>query len=253
MLHFLGRLHLIFLHLPISFLIVAGLFGFWSHWKKTAVHQEALHITLLLGAITAAISSGCGWLLAQDGDYEQTILEQHQWLGFATSGLAWATWMLRKNTLFLFFLTLTVLVIAITGHLGGTLTHGEGYLTAPSTRPVAVSTVSPSVAATVGGHATFFETSIRPILTEKCTKCHNAAKRKGALSLDSAEGIKKGGKHGPCVVAGQPDSSLLWQRINLPIHHEEHMPPKGRPQLTAKEIALFKNWILDGADFRQIK
>ena len=39
----------------------------------------------------------------------------------------------------------------------------------------------------------FFETKVRPVLAEKCYKCHSvsAGKAKGGLVLDSARGLAK--------------------------------------------------------------
>ena len=44
----------------------------------------------------------------------------------------------------------------------------------------------------------FFEKRIRPVLVEKCYKCHsaNSEKLKGKLRLDTREGIRKGGESG---------------------------------------------------------
>src|SRR5438094_9106867 len=45
----------------------------------------------------------------------------------------------------------------------------------------------------------FFEKQVRPVLTEKCYKCHSAGaeKIKGGLLLDSRKGWMKGGESGP--------------------------------------------------------
>lgn len=64
-----------------------------------------------------------------------------------------------------------------------------------------------------------------PVLSAKCTSCHNPQKTKGALDLTSIEGIQKGGENGEVWVAHRPEESLLLQRIELPLEHEEHMPP----------------------------
>src|SRR5258706_540391 len=55
---------------------------------------------------------------------------------------------------------------------------------------------------------TFFETKIRPVLAASCYKCHGSQKALSGLRLDSREAILKGGKHGPAVVAGEPERSL---------------------------------------------
>ena len=51
----------------------------------------------------------------------------------------------------------------------------------------------------------FFEKKIRPVLAEKCYKCHAAdsEKIKGGLVLDTREGIRRGGDSGPAVEIGR--------------------------------------------------
>src|SRR5580693_2392096 len=46
-----------------------------------------------------------------------------------------------------------------------------------------------------------FEKKIRPVLVERCYKCHSARseKLKGGLLLDSQEGVMKGGEDGPVI------------------------------------------------------
>ena len=53
----------------------------------------------------------------------------------------------------------------------------------------------------------FFENKIRPVLIDKCYKCHSAEakKLKGKLRLDNWAGMDKGGDSGkPAVVPGDP-------------------------------------------------
>ena len=48
----------------------------------------------------------------------------------------------------------------------------------------------------------FFETKIRPVLVQRCYRCHNSkmAAPKGDLVLDTKEGMLKGGTSGPALV-----------------------------------------------------
>ena len=92
----------------------------------------------------------------------------------------------------------------------------------------------------------FFEKKIRPVLSDKCYKCHSAqsAKVKGGLLLDSRETLLKGGDTGPAIVPGIPEKSLLIKAI----HYEDEelqMPPK--EQLTEAQIKDFEAWIRMGA------
>jgi hypothetical protein len=85
----------------------------------------------------------------------------------------------------------------------------------------------------------FFETKIRPVLSQQCYACHTDEKM-GGLRLDSKEGVSK------VVVPGDPDNSLLITAIrqtgNLKM-------PKGGTPLTEAQIADFSMWIKDGAFF----
>ena len=58
-----------------------------------------------------------------------------------------------------------------------------------------------------------FEHEVRPLLVNKCWKCHGPDKQQGELRLDSAAALKKGGSSGPVVVPGKPEQSLLLQAV----------------------------------------
>jgi hypothetical protein len=60
----------------------------------------------------------------------------------------------------------------------------------------------------------FFERRIRPVLVQRCYRCHSleAEKVKGGLLLDSREGLVKGGHSGPASVAGRTPG---WWRTFL--------------------------------------
>jgi hypothetical protein len=92
----------------------------------------------------------------------------------------------------------------------------------------------------------FFEKKIRPVLAERCHSCHSAKaeKLKGALLLDSREGIEKGGSQGRAVAPGDPEGSLLIRAIRQ-TDEDLKMPPKGR--LTPEEVADFEEWVRRGA------
>src|SRR5216684_791159 len=93
----------------------------------------------------------------------------------------------------------------------------------------------------------FFESKIRPILANNCYACHTGAKS-GGLRLDSREGIIQGGKSGPAMVAGKPESSLLIQATNH-THPKLKMPPGDKLEDT--EIADLAKWVNDGAVWPQ--
>jgi hypothetical protein len=69
---------------------------------------------------------------------------------------------------------------------------------------------------------------------------------KGNLSVASKEALLIGGKAGPAVVAGQPESGELLKRVMLDPAHEDFMPADGKTPLTKEEITLITWWIKNG-------
>src|SRR5687767_15671570 len=96
-------------------------------------------------------------------------------------------------------------------------------------------------------HAEFFEAKVRPILSGHCYKCHSLeqGKAKGDLTLDTREGVLKGGKDGVVLKPGDPDGSLLITAIGY-LDPDLQMPPKGE-KLSAEQIAILTAWVKMGA------
>jgi len=90
-----------------------------------------------------------------------------------------------------------------------------------------------------------YVTEIKPILVERCYACHGVLKQQGKLRTDTAEFLKQGGKHGPAVVIGKPETSHLIERLSAK-DEDERMPPEGEP-LKPEQLALIKLWIAQGA------
>lgn len=84
-----------------------------------------------------------------------------------------------------------------------------------------------------------FESRIRPLLIERCHKCHADTMAKGGLRLDSRAAMLQGGETGTAVVPGNPDESLLLQAVR----HQNGlaMPPDGK--LNETQIADLARWI----------
>jgi hypothetical protein len=92
----------------------------------------------------------------------------------------------------------------------------------------------------------FFEKKIRPVLVERCYKCHSATseKLKGGLRLDSLQGLLKGGDTRPAIVPGDPEKSLLVEAIRYQ-NPDLQMPPKLK--LPDATVSDFVEWIKLGA------
>ena len=93
----------------------------------------------------------------------------------------------------------------------------------------------------------FFEAKIRPVLVQRCYKCHSAAalkkgKLEGQLQLDTRAGMRQGGETGPAVVPGDVKASALLGAIR---HDTFKMPPNTK--LRAEVIADFVKWVEMGA------
>lgn len=93
-------------------------------------------------------------------------------------------------------------------------------------------------------HAKFFESKVLPLLVENCQSCHGEKKQKGGLRLDSAEGVRKGGKDGAILVAGQPAQSRIITAISY-TDKDLQMPPEDR--LSPQQVEILTQWVAMGA------
>ncbi len=91
----------------------------------------------------------------------------------------------------------------------------------------------------------FFEKQVRPLLVERCVKCHGGDKTRGSLKLTSREAILQGGDTGPAVVPGKPDESLLVQLVR---RTDKMKMPKG-DKLPDREIAVLTRWVEMGLPY----
>lgn len=91
-----------------------------------------------------------------------------------------------------------------------------------------------------------FNKDIRPILNEKCLKCHGGVKANGGFSLlfeEDAFAVTETGN--PAIVRGQHKQSELYKRL-VHADPELRMPFESEP-LTSDEIDLIARWIDEGA------
>ncbi|HSI06943.1 MAG: c-type cytochrome domain-containing protein [Rariglobus sp.] len=244
----LGNLHLVFLHLPIGFVVAAVLVEFWR-WRRPSAENAWLQGRLLAAnAVASLLTAGAGLLLAANGKYDGDLVALHRWTGVACAGLAIAAWFVHaRGRVWMARGTLGVLLAAtvVAGHLGATLTHGPAATAFwPTGKPAAKNATTVPVAPV----DTVFVKEIQPILTKACIDCHGPEKSKGRLRLDSREAALAGGKSGePTLVPGKPEQSELLRRVKLPRDDDEAMPSDDGPGLTPAEIAALERWIAAGA------
>src|SRR5258705_9261285 len=87
----------------------------------------------------------------------------------------------------------------------------------------------------------FFEKNIRPVLAERCYRCHSAdaEKIKGGLVLDTREGLLKGGDNGVVIVPGKPEKNRLIT-AGMVKDGEDGGPPEGA--LAGERSRAFRGW-----------
>jgi hypothetical protein len=142
----------------------------------------------------------------------------------------------------------------LTGHLGGSLTHGADYLYVYMPAPfkgwfLGKAETAPVIADVQ--EALIYEDIIVPILKKSCYKCHSQQKQKGKLRLDSPTFIAAGGKSGKSIInISTPEASEMLRRIHLPLNDDEHMPPNEKDELTEADKALLSWWIKQGPDYQ---
>lgn len=241
-----GRAHPLLLHLPIGLAVVLALLPLYGQRRLARPELQPLlapllHLTALLSVLTAL----GGQLLAAEGGYPEDLVRVHRWAGSGVAVLAYATlasyrqhqsW--RPATSVLAVVNLFVVVVA--GHWGARLTHGDDFLLQPLRAPAAAPVVTDSTPV--------FQAVVEPLLRAKCYGCHNENKRKGGLLLTTRAGLLAGGDSGPLWDTLAAEGGQLLQRLHLPLTHDDHMPPAGKPQLTPAELALIADWVRAGAD-----
>ena len=91
-----------------------------------------------------------------------------------------------------------------------------------------------------------YESQIRPLLSKYCYRCHGPSMQQSGLRLDIRGMALQGGYSGlPALVPGDSERSHLMRRITHP-DEDQRMPPQGEAP-TSAEIALLRQWIVQGA------
>lgn len=257
-----GRFHPLFVHLPIGILFFGVLLIFLSKKGKTNF-SNVIPIAFLAGTVFAFLSAISGFLQYQHEGYTWDSVQIHLIFGWST--VAFSAWLyfsfrskpdITKNRKIQSSGLLLILIL--TGHFGGNITHGDDYLfeVLPSglqsflgieieqSKPLELPTENWEEIA-------FFDGAIQPILNHNCTSCHNPKNLKGDLDLTSAKGLLEGGEDGKIVNQGNAENSKLFSRLILPKEDEEHMPPEEKRQPRKAEIELIKAWIESGGSMDQ--
>jgi len=100
-----------------------------------------------------------------------------------------------------------------------------------------------------------FNLHIRPLLSDRCFKCHgpDANKRQANLRLDTREGALAALKDDPAghaLVPGKADQSEIFKRISSSDTSYVMPPPSSNLVLSPAEVDLIRKWIDQGGDYK---
>jgi uncharacterized membrane protein len=278
---FLGRLHPLLVHGPVALVVlVAAMDLAGCFWRRSDLRSAAGWI-LAVAAAAALAAAFDGWLLAWSGGYRGRDVTRHMWGGVwlapACAAALWARsglpggW--RIPGAYPALLAFAVGLMVWTGHGGGAISHGDGFLTekmparlrtwlglpplpakAVIPEPVPAPVKGPAGTAKASGAGTadpgnpaFYRLHIAPLFARSCVSCHKAEKHKGGLRMDSYERLMSGGEDGAAVVPGNPQGSDLIRRLKLPASDDDSMPGDGEKPLATEEIQMIERWITAGA------
>jgi uncharacterized membrane protein len=259
----LGRLHPIITHFPIALLIFAGFLELLTLKNFQHPMRQAIRLMVIFGSVAAILSAAFGWLLAENEGISGSTLDLHKQIGIATAALSvlllFFLWKTESDTTktnikgYRSLLFIAGLGVGLTGHLGGSLVHGEDFLTeklpwnedvdAPESLTINLAQFTSDLSE---NQEMLLVTNVRSVLAHNCYKCHSGAKIEGELRLDEKKFIFTGGENGEVIIPGNPTQSELIRRISLSKNHKDVMPSKGN-LLSKDEIALLTLWIEKGA------
>ena len=236
----IGKFHPLVVHLPIGFITLTLILVMLSKRKPKLGIDKLIPDLLGLCFLSALISTITGYIMPKGQEFSEALLSRHFWSAVSLTVISGLMLIPRLEKYRIFGYWLMGILMVISGHFGGSLTHGEDYFSFSGSGNYE------NVVLKKDG--TVYQDLILPILTKKCISCHNESKSKGGLKMHDFTNIMKGGKSGPVIVTGNPDESEIIKRLLLPHTDEHHMPPKGKSPLSDSEIAIIQFWIKNGAD-----
>ncbi len=244
----IGRFHPLLVHLPIGILILAFVMELASKLNRYKDIKVAIPFILKVAILTSILALFSGWIMPKEGAFDESLIGWHFWtaVGMTISTLVLLLLNYTKNAqaqnLYFPLFVVTMILLTLTGHFGGSLTHGKDHLVK------AIDSKSKNKVQDVNV-LNLYSDIIQPILQKKCASCHNEGKQKGELVMTNSIDLMKGGVNGPIIVKGDVLNSSLIQRVHLPLEDDEHMPPDGKVQLSQNEIKLLEWWIENDANF----
>lgn len=264
--NFIGRFHVLIVHVPIGVIFLAFGMDILSRLKKFAHLKDSLPFILWISFLSACGATVFGYMLMSVEGFAGRAMDLHMYFGLAVVVcclLALIFALRSKGALATLGLAAAVFTTMASGHFGGAMIHDTDYLTEHAPEPlkplllVGIKThgdAAEAEATTDGdpevalAERNVYDDFVIPILDAKCNECHNENKVKGKLRMDTHELLLAGaeGSDFPTVVPGDATESEMIVRVTLEEDHDEFMPPKGDP-LIAEEIKILSLWIAAGA------
>jgi uncharacterized membrane protein/mono/diheme cytochrome c family protein len=260
---FLGRFHVLALHLPIGILIAAVVLDWVARRPRYAALAGAAPLLWALAAISAVLTAALGYLHFREGAFTGPSAEAHRLWGTITAVAAVAGWWLARvggrdpwkspkggaGAIRLATGVALLALVSITGHYGGNLTHGTTYLGeyTPSFLRNLIGAAPRRPPPTSVAAADPYLDVVQPLLEQRCGTCHNDDKREGGFSIGSYDSTLVGGDTGRAVVPGNLEASELIYRTGLPPDDEAFMPAEGKTPLTAEQVEILRWWVGAGA------
>jgi uncharacterized membrane protein len=251
---FLGRFHVLVLHLPIGIVLVAVALDFVARRERYRELARAAPLLWGAAALSAVVTVTLGYLHFAEGGFAGPSGYAHRLFGTLTAVVIVLGWWLAvrgpaRSWPRLATGLVALALLTITGHYGGNLTHGPTffieYAPAPlrwllgaaeqRPRPTSVAAADP------------YLDIVQPLLEQRCGTCHNASKRSGSFTIATYESTLAGGDTGLAVVPRNLTASELYWRITRAPDDEDFMPAEGKTPLTADQVAILKWWIEAGA------
>ncbi len=261
---FLAPFHSVTVHLPIGFVLLAGILDFYYLLRPSTELRKAVTLVIILSAASAVLVAGLGVLRASGGGYDEATIEKHRAFGIGVAAVTCVMALVdvlayRGNgkpylrAVYRTLLIVSLILIGIAGHQGGNLTHGSKYLVENAPEWVKGWLGEEEAEGGDGMHsaqAEIYSQTIQPLFEQKCYQCHGEEKQKGDYRLDTREDALAGGDSElPAVVPYRPMESYLVELITLPRDADEVMPPDGKEELTPREVMDVISWIHLGAPF----
>jgi hypothetical protein len=289
---FLGRFHVLILHLPLGILSLAVALESLVRFRRFRFLESTLAPVWIAGALSSLATVALGLMHATEESFDDVpAVEAHGLAGMTLAAAACLAAILRTrlyplaswpssagpekvgsrinaavrsfftsggaldrayDKLWIIPVAAVTYLMFLTGHLGGSLTHGDTYLAQYAPGPIRVLAGLPADSGPRPkpadlASADIYLDVVQPALEQRCSNCHNNTKTSGGLSLATYETLMRGGSKGPVITPGKPSTSDLFRRVTLTPDRSDFMPRNSKTPLNKNEVAAIGWWISQGA------